>query len=270
MMISAHSPKQTRRHMAKVAMSNSFDMSDNSMTTNNALLSASKTISMPNNHENDYYDLGQASSESFVDEASKISFSNANFESNLSFGGLKSSAAKKDSSHQVISGSLYKKRHVDSKGFLPKPDTSTLIKSIDKKLNGENLVPILIVSKSRKVLKNKISQSKAVDLNESNPSHYSTGSGSASLKKRFDAHNILIDDSIFNQSGSQETINNNDYFSKSISNGSFNNNSNKSIFHSKSTVIFDDKNNYGDGKSQESAKLRARHLYRKYKEKVKH
>ena len=209
MMLSTRSPKHSRRHIAKLtSMSNSFDMSDNSMQSN-ALLSASKAISMPNNNNNtnnnedEMYEIGHESSENFLDEAT---FTNANFDSNMSFGQFNASAtSNKTNVNNVtltnsnnntlissgrkeknnISGKIYKKHHTgESQSFLPKPDTSTLIKNIDKKLSSDNMVPILIVSKGRKFMKNKVSQ-----LNKSSDSINNNNSESrdSSKKKHYES-----------------------------------------------------------------------------------
>ena len=276
MMISARSPKQhSRRRMAKLSMSNSFDLTENSA---NALISASKAISMPNSQdgqrENDIYDMAHASSESFADEASKISFTNANFEGNMSFGQLNATSThshgKNAANHNTaslgrkeknVSGKIYKKHHSsDSQTFLPKPDTSALIKNIDKKLSGENLVPILIVSKGRKLMKNKVSQSSVkldeLETSQNNHANYAdavdnTGSLlSFKKKKHYASHNVLIDNSAaFEDDITFDTA----YDSKGK-------------FQSQSTLVLDESTSRK--KSPESAHTKARNLYKKYKEQV--
>lgn len=308
MMISARSPKTSRRHIAKVSMSNSYSMDASNVTSDKSNQIESLSI---NEASNDYYKMGGRRSS---DETSKISLSSSNskpiisnFESASSSGVTSKKLNQQD---QSLSGKIYKKHHhhqnvVDSQiGFLPKPDTSTLIKNIDKKLQATDT--ILIVSKngrSKLVKSNKKTsnnnknnntsllldtvamgvvgrdETTSNSLNNSNTSLNALAAFDNTTKVAVASRKAATNNFFSNQnSESFDTFNENDYYTKSIGDVIGGGGKKyKSKFHSKSTVIFDETSSsknqsLGGGEFKmvpEASFLRAKDLYRKYKEKVK-
>ena len=212
-MIVTSAPSKHSKQIAKLSMSNSFDLNDPSTK-----MMSSKAISMPNNHhhDNDLYDINGVN-ESFIEESGKFSI-NSGFDNQISFTNGSSSKREKDSN---ISFSL------ENDIYLPKPKTEQLMKKIDKKLNSENMVPILILSKSRKILNNKypnkIDPKSKIDYLSSLQKYELKAANNNQL---FNTSNSNINDESFK--ASNETLNSNS----------------KNMFYSKSNIQFDiDKNN---------------------------
>ncbi len=303
MMISARSPKTSRRHVAKVAMSNAYDVNttgDGKQQSSQSDINTSVTNANAFMNESEYYEMDQESTDHYQSKHNFELNSNGSEKTNREESGITMATGSASVSNQNFKsgGKLYKKHHHqlvhDSQsgvGFLPKPDTSTLIKNIDKKLQAADT--IFIVSKHgrsklvKKTPNNKIktnadllADSATNSLNNSNTSLNALTTLEQANNAAFVARKAAR---YFDQSESFDTFNDNDYYTKSIGavvggGGGVGGGGKiyKSKFNSKSTVIFDESSSnmpsYGIGGSgkvvPEASFLRAKDLYRKYKEKV--
>jgi hypothetical protein len=301
MMISARSPKTSRRHVAKVAMSNAYDVSATGDVKQQSPQSDMNTsVSNANAfiNESEYYEMDQGSTDHHY-QSSKHNFeinSNVSEKNNHEDSGITMTGSASVSNQNFKSGGkLYKKHHHqlvhDSQsgvGFLPKPDTSTLIKNIDKKLQAADTIFIVskhgrskLVKKTPSKIKTNadlLADSTTNSLNNSNTSLNALTTLEQANNAGFVARKAAR---YFDQSESFDTFNENDYYTKSIGDvvgggGGGGGKIYKSKFNSKSTVIFDESSSsmpsYGIGDSgkvgPDASFLRAKDLYRKYKEKV--
>ena len=301
MMISARSPKTSRRHVAKVAMSNAYDVNttgDGKQQSSQSDINTSVSNANAFMNESEYYEMDQGSTDHYQSKHNFELNSNGSEKTNREDSGITMTGSASVSNQNFKSGGkLYKKHHHqlvhDSQsgvGFLPKPDTSTLIKNIDKKLQAADTIFIVskhgrskLVKKTPNKIKTNVNADLLADsatnsLNNSNTSLNALTTLEQANNAAFVARKAAR---YFDQSESFDTFNENDYYTKSIGDvvgGGGGGKIYKSKFNSKSTVIFDESSSnmpsYGIGGGgggkvvPEASFLRAKDLYRKYKEKV--